>query len=699
MRNLILWVIMAVGLLVPVGIIRVTAAFLLLTFFPGILIWSFADFEEQNPLLYLLCGAAFLTVLVYYCSWFVFFPIPLVISFGCVLVLEKRKIPLPVIDKKTVILLGCMLFMIVYLYPWGDYVDFYPPGDEMKLHLLYTNTIVTEHAFPTMYPLYPEIYHISQPLGFHGVTAFVGDASRTSFIPVATFVGIFMASLGCVSIYFLGKTLFSEEKGIAAAFSFAFLSFVSHQLGVAGSYVVLAGITLYIGAAAVLVRASRQKTRNSYILAGLFCAACLSTDMNAFFPLVLFFILFLVMNRVLFPVLAAFILFSLPQLARLTLPAPTSLELHFIQEWFQHNSITTLGELWVVLFSVGPLLLIFALLQLFSMRKFRSLTVASLAKNPYMYLGLLSIPFFVPVLLGRILPFWYVLDSVLIFRLVCIPLSLLSGLFLVQLKTLAQIKFFISGLLLFSVVVHVTDPFVILPSSSPTVDYDALSAYQWISENTATGTSFCNFTTYGDSSTWIPAVAARRIFLPFHLYYQGDNAMSRLHLPERFTDSMTLRTMPDSEFAKDILEKYGFSYVYIDEKSPVDVTNFLNSSLYRVEFHEGAVYIFSVTDGEPPPCKIIRYHQGTDALYGSKSYVYFSNLKGGSILGVYYRDQGFGNVDVEINDEYVGTVFRFDSGDHFLALFVLPSGEDVTVSFLPYADIFYIEYLVIFECG
>jgi len=34
-----------------------------------------------------------------------------------------------------------------------------------------------------------------------------------------------------------------------------------------------------------------------------------------------------------------------------------------------------------------------------------------------------------------------------------------------------------------------------------------------------------------------------------------------------------------------------------------------------------------------------------------------------------------------------------------MALFVLPSGEDVTVSFLPYTDIFYVEYLVIFECG
>ena len=691
---------MACGLLVPVGFVRVTAAFLLVTFFPGVLILSFADFEEETPLLCLLCGAAFLTVLVYYCSWFVFFPIPLVVSFGCVLVLEKRKIPLPVIDKKTIILLGCMLFMIVYLYPWKDYVDFYPPGDEMKIHLLYTSTIVTEHALPRDYsPLYPEIHKISQPLGFHGVTAFVGNASRTSFIPVTTFVGIVMASLGCVSIYFLGKTLFSEEKGIAAAFSFAFLSFVFHQLGIAGSYVVLAGITLYIGAAAVLVRASRQKTRNIYILAGLFCAACFSTDMNAFFPFVLFFILLLVMNRFLFPILAAFILFSLPQLARLALPAPTSLELHFIEEWFQHNSITNFGEFWVVLFSVGPLLLVFALLQLFSMHKIRSLTVTSLAENPYMYLGLLSIPFFIPVLLGRILPFWYVLDSVLILRLVCVPLSLLSGLFLVQLKTLGQTKFFISGLILFSVVVHVTDPFVILPLSSPTVDHDALSAYQWISENTATGTSFCNFTTYGDSSTWIPAAAARRVFLPFHLYYQGDNAMSRLNLPERFTDSMILRTMPDSEFAKNILEKYGFSYVYIDEKSPVDVTNFLDSSLYRVEFHEGSVYIFSVTEGEPLPCRIIRYHQGTDALYKSKSYVYFSNLKGGSILGVYYRDQGFGNVDVEINGEYVGTIFRFDSENHFLALFVLPSGEDVTVSFLPYIDTFYIEYLVIFECG
>lgn len=689
---------MAAGLLVPVGIIRVAAAFLLFTFFPGVLIWSFVDSEEKNPLLFLLCGAAFLTVLVYYCSWFVFFPIPLVISFACVVILEKRKVPLHPIDKKTILLLGCILFMVAYLYPWKDYTAFYPPGDEMKLHLLYTNALVTEHGFSTIYPLYPEIHKISQPLGFHGMTAFIGDASRTSIIPTATLTGIIMGSLGCVSVYFLGKTLFSEEKGLAAAFSFAFLSFVSHQLGAAGSYVVLTGITFYIGAVAAVINASKQKTRNAYVLAGLFCAACFSTDFNVFFPLLLFFVLFLAMNRFLIPVVPAFILLSLPQLARLTLPAPTPLELHFIEEWFQYNSITSLGELWIVFFSVGPLLLIFATLEVssFSVRKIPK--PSSLVKNPYTTLGLVSIPFFVPVLLGRTLPFWYVLNPVFIFRMICIPLSLVCGLFLLQLKSL-QIKWFVSGLIFFSVIVHVTDPFVILPSLSPTVDHDSLSAYQWISENTGPETSFCNFTTYGDSSTWIPAVAARRVFLPFHLYYQGDNVMSRLHLPERFTDSMILRTMPDSEFAKEILEKYGISYVYIDEKSPVNLEEFLDSSLYRLEFHEGSVYIFSVTESEPPPCEIVRYHRGSTLFYGLKYSFAFPNLKEGNLLGIYYEDEGFGNVDVEINGEYVGTLFRFDSGNHFLALFVLPSGEDVSVSFLPYTDVFTIDYLVVFEFG
>lgn len=697
MRNLFVWLIMAACLFVPVDVIRIAAAFLLMAYFPGVLLWSFVD-SEENPLIFLLCGAAFLTVFVYYCSWFVFFPIPLILSFICVLFLEKKKIPSPRIDKKTVFLLGFILFMITCLYPWKDYVAFYPPGDEMKLHLLYTNAIITDRAFPKSYPLYPEIQEIAQPLGFHGVTALVQGASRTFIMPAAALTGIFMASLGCIAIYFLGKTLFSEETALTSAFSFAFLSFVSHQLGFSGSYTVLAGITFQISAVAAVLKASKQKTRSSYILAGLFCAASFSTDLNLFLPLILFLILLLAMNRYLLPVLAAFVLFSLPQLSRLAIYVPTSLESHFLEEWFQQNSITSFGELWILLFSVGPLLLTAALLHTLSVHGLNCpLRKLMHIEMPYLYLGLYTLSLLIPILLARF-SFWYFMNPSLLFRMVCIPLSVLSGLFLVQLNSLRQIKSFLFGLILFSAVIHWTDPFAILPSLS-TVNPDALSAYHWISQNTAPGASFCNFASSGDSSTWIPAVVNRRVFLPFHLYYERDNAMSRLKLPERFTDAAILKAIPDSVFAKDILEKYEFSYVYIDDRSPIDPEIFLNSHLYRLEFQKGSVYVFSVTDADAPPYRAVRYYPGEDISYRFKSYFHFPDLREGNIIGIYYTDSGFGNVDVEINGEYLGTIFRFNSHNHFLALFVLPSLGDINVSFLPYDEVFCIDYLIIFECG
>ena len=715
MRTLILWAVTAVCLFIPVETIQIAAAFFLMTFFPGFLIWSYLDIEERNPLVFLLCGAAFLTVLVYYCGWFLFYLIPVVISFICVIILEKKKIPFPVIDKKALLLVGCMVFMITYLYPWAHFTAFYPPGDEMKLHLLYTNSMIQEHALPSDYaPLYPEITEISQPLGFHGIITFVAGASRTSPVPAGTVTGILLASLGCVSIYFLGKTLFDEEKGLAASFSFVFLSFVSHQLGFSGSYVILAGITFYTTAVALLIKASREKTRNTFILAGLFCAACFSTDLNTFFPLVFFFVFLLLKGLFLKdislkglslkdlplgPLVPIFILFSVPQLARLHLPSPTPLEQHFIHEWFRQNAVTSFSDLKIVLFSLGPLLLLFALLQVFSFTKITVPSIKSaVQKEPHIILILMTVPFFIPVLFSTYLPFWYVLDSVLIFRMLCIPLSFLSGLFLVQLKSLAQFKWFLTGLILFSTVIHVTDPFVILPDLTPTVDPYSLSAYEWISENTHPGSSFCNFVSHGDSSTWIPAVTTRRVFLPFHLYYQRDNCMSSLDLPERFTDSLILQSVPGSPFAKDMLEKYQFSYVYIDGKNSVDVNQFMTSSLYTLEFQQGDIYIFSLHDVEPPPCEPVRYLQGDSIFYRTKSYFHFSNLDQGTILGIYYADRGSGNVDVEINGEYVGTIFRFDSGDHFLALFVLPLSQDISVNFLPYEDVFYIDYLVVYEC-
>lgn len=688
-----MWAILAGALLAPVSIIRVIAAFLLMTFFPGAVIWSFVDPDERNPFVFLVCGAAFLTVFVYFCAWSVWFFIPVAVSFLCVVFLEKKKVPF-VIDRQTIYLLGCILFVLVYMYPWGDYVEFYPPGDEMKLHLLHTTAIVQERALPSAYYLYPEIDHVGQPLGFHGLITFVADASRSSIIFASTFVGMFIGSLGCISVYLLGKTLFSEEKGLAAAFSFVFLSFFFHQLGFSGSYIVLAGVTFQVLAVAAVVRASRLKTRTSFVAAGLLCAACFSTDLNAFFPLACFLILFFVVNRFAFSVLAAFFLFSLPQLARLSLPAPTSLELHFIEEWFHITLVSNPEKVVTVLFSVGPLLLIFALLQVTSIRLDKTL----FEKKEIQYFVFYSVPFFIPLVLGSLLPFWYALDSLLIFRMISVPLSLLSALFLVRLRKIAQFKWFVSGLILFSAVILVTDPFVILPSLPPTVNADALAAYQWISENTPPESTLYNFVSHSDSSTWIPVSAQRRIFLPSHLYYQGDNVMTRLDLPERFTDTEILEKLPGSTFAKDILEKYRISHLYIDGESPVDVNLFLHSPVYHLEFHQGDTYIFSVTDAEPFTCESVRLLQGRDILYGYKSYFYFSNLEKGTLIGVHYADRGFGNVDVEVNGEYVGTIFRFDSGEHFTAFFVIDSSENISVSFLPYEEVFYIDYVVIYEC-
>jgi hypothetical protein len=691
MRTVILWVFIASMLFVPLSAVRVLAAVFLMTFFPGFLIWSLVYPQDKNPLLFLVCGTALLTVLNYYSAWTVWFPIPVVISFVCAVVLEKKKIPLPVVTRKTVYLAGCILFIAISSYPWSSYTAFYPPGDEMKLHLLHTNTILQEKALPSSYaPLYPEITTITQPLGFHGVTAVVADLARTSPISVSIIVGVFVSSLGCVSIYFLGKTLFSEEKGLAAAFSFAFLSFVSHQLGVSGSYITLAGITLQICAVGLTVRAHQHKTRNAYILAGFFYAACFSTDLNAFLPLIFFFICFLIMNRFFVYILASFFIFSLPQLARFSLPMPTSLEQMFISEWAQ-QALVNLKDIHIFLFSLGPLLVIFALLQLFSHDLKRSFSNA--------VVGVYTICLCIPLLLSFVLPLWYFFDPVLILRMVFIPLSILSGVFLVRLRTLAQVKWFLPGLLIIAAAIQIADPFTILPVSRPTADSDSLSAYQWISENTTTEDSFWNFASHGDSSAWIPVSAERRVHLPFHLYYKGDNAMSRLHLPLRFTDSLIFKTMPDSDFARNILETHKISHIYIDEKSSIDVEIFLESPLYCLEFHQGDVYIFSVTEYEPPPCDVVTYQPGGRLREGSEWLCTFSNLKEGSIIGIHYTDSGSGNVDIEINGEYVGTIFRFDTKDHFVALFLLPPSEEIVVSFLPYEDVFYVDYLFIYQCA
>ncbi|MGD2247222.1 MAG: hypothetical protein PVF58_02370 [Candidatus Methanofastidiosia archaeon] len=686
LQYILVWIVLAGGLFVPVSGIRVGAAFLLMTVFPGVLFWSFANSDadiEYNIFLAIIAGFAFLTVLVYYCAWIVWFPIPIVVSFVCAVVLGKKKVPLPGINTKMIYLAGCIVFMGIYLYPWATSSVFYPPGDEMKIHFLHISAILKEGSLPAEYALYPEIPGIYQPLGFHGVCAWVAAASGTSFVTTGTILGIVLGALGCCSVYFLG-CIYSEKIGVGACFSFAFLSFVSHQLGASGSYVVLAGLTVQVVAVAFLVKAARQRSRNMLILAGLLCAACFSIDLNSFLVVILFSGFFLVINKLLFPI-AAFFICSLPQLARFSVFWPTSVELQFIREWFYQGVFTAPHEGFLILFSLGPLLCVFAALELLSWPHPKQFSI----------LSVYGICFLIPVIISFGIPVWYFFDPVLIFRMVSIPLAVFSGVFIVNLK-IDQRKYFILGLIILGMTTHMADPFQTVNELPVTADADTLEAYQWIFENTALNESICNFTSFGDSSTWIPAVCYRRVFLPFHLYSPHDNAMTQLDLPQRVIDSTILRTLPDSNFAGDILDNYGLKYVYIDKNSQVDPVPFLESSVYHLEFHTGSTYIFSVTENPPVVYEPVFYHREGILPNGLRSRIYFPRIRTGSVLGIYYLDKGHGNIDVDINGQYKGTIYRFNTFNHYVVFFVLPSPE-ATISIFPYQDEFSVDYLVIFE--
>ncbi len=279
--------------------------------------------------------------------------------------------------------------------------------------------------------------------------------------------------------------------------------------------------------------------------------------------------------------------------------------------------------------------------------------------------------------------------------MVCIPLAVFSGIFIVNLN-IDQRTYFISGLIILAVITHMADPFQIVSVLPVTADADTLEAYQWISENTAHNESICNFTSSGDSSTWIPAVCYRRVFLPFHLYYPHDNAMTQLDLPHRVIDSINLKKLPDSNFAGEILEKYGLKYVYIDKNSQVDPVPFLESSVYHLEFNKGPIYIFSFTGNPSVVYEPVFYHREGTLPNGLRSRIYFPHIVKGSVLGIYYLDKGYGNVDVDINGQYKGTIYRFNTLDHYVVFFVLPSPE-ATISLFPYQEEFSVDYLVIFE--
>ena len=86
------------------------------------------------------------------------------------------------------------------------------------------------------------------------------------------------------------------------------------------------------------------------------------------------------------------------------------------------------------------------------------------------------------------------------------------------------------------------------------------------------------------------------------------------------------------------------------------------------------------------------------SVIGLCYFFHFPNLPSGTLLVINYRDEGVGNVDVEINGTYVGTLYRFDTSHHFFAVFVFEDTQNLTVSVLPYENTFEIEYLVVYEC-
>ena len=683
---------------------------ILFLYYPGILLLSLMKrkFDAVEGLfLPLLVGISFWIVFSYCVSecnvlhWVTV----LVISCASAVMTDMRGITFEWVNRDEIILLVvCCLFMVSYSYPWTQFYQWVPPGDDMKYHLTHIQNISASHSLPDNYGgLYPEVSTLTYPLGYHVIASLNTFTSSVSLSSVVV-TTLFILLLSCFSFYFLGKVLFNSRVGVYSAFSLSFLSLFSHRLLSTSTYPNVLAISLQVVAFSFLVMSlnSSRRTIPLIILSGLTLAAAGETHtyillLNVFVFCFLFFLFLLKRNflrvRILLYTGIVFLLLCVPYLLRLHFETPSTIEMWTYTVWYQEDSIATLSDFTRNLSILSPFVVLFGILGVIASRKngFISSWVAAVVLIPF--LSFLHIQY----------PGWYTVSPNRFFFYLFAPLCVLSGKFVADIEnTLPRNKFlaFMTVTVFLSVGMHhlnLFDSFLPDPVSEVQMNPDDEFVMQWIITNTPEDAVILNTGPTVDCSSWIPILCERRVVFPSFSGHRGDNCIEKVGAHRKRADLWIVEYTPDSNLALHVLEKYNISYVYIPawkkrwylELSPQKL---LESPLYKPVVKKGNAYLFRVNyDKLPGTTYFVLQRTNSVTMEGEQLFKFsFSPLlspdaQGRLFLHIKYTDDSYGQIDIAQNDEYAATILKYKTGEEKEMIYPL-EGSKVNLLFYPEFD-------------
>ncbi|MGC1121570.1 MAG: DUF6541 family protein [Candidatus Methanofastidiosia archaeon] len=693
--------------------LRPVFSLVLFSYFPGLLIVSLVKKEVDTSELVgppILVGISF-WIVFFYCTsglniftWYVLGGI----SFVCAVLADRQK---RVVSHEhywgVFILVLCCLFVVSYLYPWNQFFEWMPPGDDMKFHIPLVEYIVSEHALPQDYgSLYPEMSTLTYSLGYHITTglAVIADYSVRS-IMVATF---FVVSLACFSFYYLGKTLFDWKTGIYTAFSFAFLSLFFHRLSSTGTYPNLLAVALHVAGLSLLIELMLQKSEILHRSKGLnsrfriLCVILLFSGAAETHPYI-FILEGMVLGgallywlweknmravKLIVTIGTGTLLLCIPFFLRFDLEPLSELEIATFAAWYRMDSFVSIQDLIRNIDIISPLLLFLGVSGcILTERKW----ILSIWGGSMMVIPLLSV-FQVRY------PGWYTISPNRFFFFLFMPLSVMSGRFLSYTEEhIAARKFagFFLILIMVSTGMHHANLFHSFsqdPVSQIQMNSDDKFVIDWISTYTPQNAVILNTGPMADCSSWVPVLARRRVVFPFFSGYRGDNCIDKLKAHSKLADLEVLIHTPDSDLALTVLKKYNIRYIYIPAWKEVLWLDLhpellMDSPLYRPVIKKGDAYLFEVWVDSHPRTTYFTVME-TEQIHSCCGMIslFFDpvisfGVQGGLYLQIDYMDTTHTQFDIYRNDNYIETVYTYLTGEERSLLLPLSRLEASTIVF------------------
>lgn len=693
----------------------------LLLYFPGVFLTSLIKKEVDTievVALPFLFGMSFWIVFSYFVSDFhiLHWVIVLLISFACAVIADKQNIRINRTPfREGAFLLVCCLFMVSYSYPWSQFFHWFPPGDDMKYHLLHIENIVETHSLPETYgELYPEVDTLTYPLGYTSIIALASMFSGVSlpFVVGSTF---FMVSLACFSFYFLGKSLFNKKTGLYSAFSISFLSLFFHRLLATSTYPNVLGITLQVFAFYLLFETLKRKSIPSIVVSALAFAASGLTHSYILLLNVLFLsflgILLLLQKEfskvksLLYTGVIALLL-SIPYIVRLEFQPLTTIELWTFTVWYQEDSFRSLSDLVRNVSFLSPFLL-FGLFGIFG--------GITLKKNSIL------VPWGAAILVIPLLsafqiqyPGWYTISPNRVFFYLCAPVCILCGKFFADLeRTLSERKFlsFMVITALLSVGMHHFNLFHSFspdPVSEVQMNPDDAFVIQWITDNTPEDIIILNTGPIVDCSSWVPVLSKRKVVFPSFSGHRGDKCLEKVGAYRKCADLRIIEHVPDSGLALQILEKYTIGYIYIPafkKRSFLELhpESLLKSPLYHLVLKKGNAYLFRVNYDEKPEKTffIIQKYENITMEGEQLFQLSFSPLLSGDVqkaffLQVEYTDNTYGRINISEDSVYTGTILKYKTGEEKSIIYPLSGSDKIDLLFYCEFDFFSKELIILY---